>query len=235
MIKTLSRKILYLFGLEAISRLIFQQSSLKDDGWFLSVKKKQAVAKDGSAIPWLTYPFIDFIESRLNKSMDVFEFGSGNSSIYWAKKTNSVVSIEHSPEWFKIIKQNDKYKYKNLEINLVDIPEELRKQGYHKMAFTDTENDYVFSLKNLNRKFDIIVVDGLFRNSCILHSLSSLKPGGVIFLDNTHTKYQKDLKVGTDFLAEQGFKRIDFWGMGPIFSAKSCTSIFYKDVNCFNL
>lgn len=233
--KALIRKILYFFGLEAVSRLVVQESALKDNGWFLSVKKKQAVDKNGEAIPWLTYPFVDFIDDRINKSMNIFEFGAGNSSIYYAKKANSVVSIEHSPEWYKIIKANDKYNYQNLNIQLVEIPEHLSKKGYHEMAFTNDENEYVFSLKKMEKKFDIIIVDGLFRNSCILNCLDALKSDGVIFIDNTHTKYQENLKLGTDFLAEQGFKRLDFWGMGAIYSAKSCTSIFYRSNNCFNI
>ena len=233
--KKFFRKILYIFGLEAIGRILLQKSALKEDGWFKSVKTKQAVDKNGNPIPWLTYSFIDFIDDRLNKTMEVFEFGAGNSSIYWAKKAKSVISIEHSPEWFKIIKANDKFKYENLDIQLVEIPEDLKKKGYHVMAFTNDENAYVHSLKNLNRKFDIVVVDGLFRNSCILNSLESLKPGGVIFLDNTSRIYEKDLKLGTDFLAEKGFRRIDFRSVGPIYSTKSSTTIFYKEGNCFNI
>jgi precorrin-6B methylase 2 len=233
--KKIIRKILYIFGLEAIGRILLQQSALKEDGWFKSVKTKQAVDKNGEPIPWLTYPFIDFIDDRINNSLEIFEFGAGNSSIYWARKAKSVISIEHSPEWFKIIKANDKFKYENLDIRLVEIPEDLKKKGYHVMAFTNHENKYVHSLRDLNRKFDVVVVDGLFRNSCILNSLASLKPGGVIFLDNTSRIYEKDLKLGTDFLAENGFRRIDFRGVGPIYSTKSSTTVFYKDNNCLGI
>ena len=233
--KKIARKILYFLGLEGISRLVLLESDLKENGWFKSVKSKQAVDNQGEPIPWLTYPFIDFIDKRLHKELEVFEFGAGNSSIYYARKVKNVISIEHSPEWHKIIKTNDKYKYKNLDVRLVEIPEELKIKGYHTMAFTNTENEYVFSLKNLNRKFNIVVVDGLFRNSCIQHSLDSLTSDGIIFLDNTSKHYEKELKVGTDFLASKGFRRLDFYGMGPIYSRKSCTSIFYRDNNCFNI
>ena len=233
--KTIIRKILYYLGLEGISRLLFLESAPKENGWFKTVKTRQAVNQKGEPIPWLTYPFIDFIENRLHKDLKIFEFGAGNSSIFYAKKTKSVISIEHSPEWFKIIKSNDKYKYENLDIRLVEIPKELEAKGYHTMAFTNTENEYVFSLKNTGKKFNIVVVDGLFRNSCIIHSLESLTEDGIVFLDNTSKHYVKDLKLGTDFLADNGFRRLDFYGMGPIYSRKSCTSIFYRDGNCLNI
>ena len=233
--KTLARKILHFFGLEAIGRILIQQSSLKDDGWFKSVKKKQALDKNGDPIPWLTYPFIDFINDRLNKNLDLFEFGAGNSSIYYAKKLKSVTSIEHSSKWFEIIKSNDKFKYDNLNINLVEVPNKFKELGYHEMAFTNDVNDYVRSIALENKKFNIIVVDGLFRNSCLKECVDYLSEDGVVFLDNTHYKYQDQLRIGTDFMENSGFKRLDFWGMGPIYAAKSCTSIFYKSDNCLNI
>jgi len=229
------RKFLYLFGLEGISRLILLESAPKENGWFMSVKTKQAVARNGEPIPWLTYPFIDFIGDRLNNSLEIFEFGAGNSSIYYAKRVKDVISIEHSPEWHKIIKSNDKYNYPNLDVRLVEIPKDMEEKGYHTMAFTNTENEYVFSLKKTGRKFNIVVVDGLFRNSCIMHSLDSLTEDGIIVLDNTSKLYINQLKDGTNFLSNNDFKRIDFHGMGPIYSRKSCTSIFYRENNCINL
>jgi precorrin-6B methylase 2 len=233
--KKIFRKCLYFLGLEGISRILLQQSDLKDNGWFTSVKTKQAVDKNGNPIPWLTYPLIDFIGDRLDKSIDLFEYGAGNSSIYYAGRVNSVTSIEHSAEWYKIIKANDKFNYANLDIRLVEAPQELVKDGYHEMAFTDDVNDYVRSVRDSGQKYDIIVVDGLFRNSCIIECLPSLSERGVVLLDNTHYKYQEQLKKGTDHMESKGFKRLDFWGMGPIYSAKSCTTIFYKSGNCLGI
>ncbi len=40
---------------------------LLDNGWFQSYKNKTSVDKNGNPIPWVTYPFIDFISERLNK------------------------------------------------------------------------------------------------------------------------------------------------------------------------
>jgi len=233
--RTIGRKVLYYLGLEGVSRLLFLESAPKENGWFKTVKTRQAVNLEGEPIPWLTYPFIDFIQDRLNKDLSIFEFGAGNSSIYFAKKSKSVISVEHSPEWYKIIKSNDKYKYENLDIRLVEIPDEMKEKGYHTMAFTNTENEYVYSLKNTGKKYNVVVVDGLFRNSCIMHSLDSLTDDGIIFLDNTSKHYTDALRSGTDFLKNNGFRRLDFYGMGPIYSRKSCTSIFYRDNNCFNI
>lgn len=233
--KTLVRKFLYFFGLEGIARLVFLQSDLKENGWFLSVKKKQSIDKNGNPIPWITYPLIDFIGDRLNKTMDVFEFGSGNSSLYFASKTKSIISIEHHEGWYKTISQDKRFDLSNLKLELIKMPEDLAKLGYHKMAFLDDNNDYTNTIKKIDKKFDIVIVDGLFRNSCMINSVDSLKEGGVIILDNTSVSYTPLLQKGIEYVESKGYRRLPFWGMGPIYSTKTCTSIFYKDNNCLGI
>jgi hypothetical protein len=38
-----------------------------------SFKMKLPVDKDSKPIPWMTYPFIDFISDRLYPDMEIFE------------------------------------------------------------------------------------------------------------------------------------------------------------------
>lgn len=233
--KALGRRILAAVGLEPVARLLVLESAAKEDGWFQSVRKKQAVDRDGNPLPWVTYPFIDFIEGRLDATQEVFEFGAGNSSLFFAKRVKSVLSVEHHPEWFQQISTSPEYAMSNLEVKMVPVPEGLTHDGYHSLAFTDATNDYVLALKNSGRRFDIVIVDGLFRNSCIENCLESLTSRGVVFLDNTSHHYVEQLQSGLDFMKDAGFRRLDFHGMGPIYSRKSCTSIFYREGNCLGI
>src|ERR1019366_2881355 len=52
-----------------------------------------------SGVPWLTFRTIDFLTNCLRPDMTVFEFGSGGSTIFIARRVRTVVSIEHDPEW----------------------------------------------------------------------------------------------------------------------------------------
>src|SRR6185436_12325922 len=52
-------------------------------------------------IPWFSYAAIDFLEKHLREDMSVCEYGSGGSTIFFAKRTKSVFSIENDPQWFQ--------------------------------------------------------------------------------------------------------------------------------------
>lgn len=57
-------------------------------------------------IPWYTYPTIDFLNNLDLRNVDIFEYGSGNSSIYFLNKGALVTSVEDDLDWFKKIKNN---------------------------------------------------------------------------------------------------------------------------------
>lgn len=66
-------------------------------------------------IPWMNYPFVDFISNRLNKSLEVFEYGSGFSTLYFQNIVKSIKSVENKKDWFDEI---SKKAGKNVEIIL---------------------------------------------------------------------------------------------------------------------
>lgn len=183
-------------------------------GWINSFKNQMPMDKSSNPLPWVTYGFIDFISDRLNKNMDIFEYGSGNSTLWYAKKVNTVVSVEHDKKWFEAIKKNMP---NNANINY----EELVYNGnYSKFS------------SNLNKKFDVIIVDGRDRVNCVKNAIKNLKESGVIVLDDSE---RESYKEGIDFILSHGFKKIDFWGISPGLFYKKNTTIFYKTVNCLEI
>ncbi len=73
---------------------------LVETGWLESYKRKSPVNSKGEAIPWTTYSFIRFIDKYLNKSMSMFEFGTGNSTKYYAPRVKSLTSVENDRNWY---------------------------------------------------------------------------------------------------------------------------------------
>ncbi|MBD1394160.1 O-methyltransferase [Mucilaginibacter glaciei] len=199
------------------SLLSFNSKGYLDDiGWFKAFDSKSPVDRDGNPIPWVTYSFIDFIKDRLNKAHTVFEFGSGNSTYFYAKYAGVVVSVEHDKEWFDKIEQSGK-KPENSEL----IYTELVRGG-----------DYCQMPGKLQEKFDIIIVDGRDRVNCCKQAVDALSETGVVVLDDSE---RADYKEGVDFLVAKGFKHLPFSGISPGLFYRKSTSVFYKPANCLGI
>jgi hypothetical protein len=81
-------------------------------------------------------------------------------------------------------------------------------------------------------EFDIVVIDGRDRVSCARNSLGALKPDGVIVWDNAD---REEYRPGYQFLESNGFRRLDFAGLGPLNAYQSTTAVFYRDSNCLGI
>jgi hypothetical protein len=187
-------------------------SALKQNGWFRSYRTKQSVAADGTPIPWYTYPFIAFLRERIRPDWAVFEYGSGNSTQWYAARVSSILAVEHDEEWFKIVKP--------------------RLEGNASIIFRERGERYIRSIAETQKKYHIVVVDGRDRVACALASVDSLTEDGVIILDNSD---RKTYQVAKDSLKAQGFKRLDFVGMTPIVALETTTSVFYRNNNCMEI
>ena len=190
------------------------QGYLKESGWIESFEEQEPLSMNGDPLPWITLLCLDFIESRLNKSMSVFEYGAGNSTLYFSKLVGNVASVEHNQEWFdKISRESES----NISIR------------YCSLKYND---DYCRSVLKISSYFDLIVVDGRDRVNCIKNCVESLTHDGVIILDDSEREKYKE---GIDYLTSRGFKKIDFWGIALGLTYRKCTTIFYKSNNCFGI
>lgn len=187
-------------------------SSLLHDGWFRTFETKTAVDKNGNPIPWWTYSFIDFITPRLKNDFDVFEYGCGNSTIWLAERVKSIKSVENNNGWFKLISQK-------LPANA-------------EVVYRQLENGYTKEVTQSRKKYHIIIIDGRERVESAKNSIEYLQENGVIIFDNSDRgQYTEALQL----LKENNFKRLDFYGIGPVTPIKTCTSIFYKKNNCLEI
>lgn len=187
---------------------------LYEYGWWHSHKKKAAIDNLGQPIPWYTYPCLEFIENRLHERFEVFEYGCGNSTLWWAARVNNVISCEHDREWYEKVNRR--------------IPENVS-LSYQELVYG---GEYCQVIGQYRDQFDVVVVDGRDRVRCVKNCLNALKSDGIIVWDNTE---REEYSEGFDYLDTAGFKRLDFWGIGPIDISKWCTTIFYRRGNCLNI
>lgn len=205
----------YLFKFKRVLQSIPFILYLEETGWYASREnKKKPVNKLKKPIPWFTYPAIHFLDRRIKKGMRIFEFGSGNSTLWFAEKGCTLTTFEHDFEWFISLK--DKLP-SNVNYNYC----ELKYKG-----------DYSRSITKQKTLFDIVLIDGRDRVNCAKNAIDSLTEEGVLIWDNSDRDHYKE---GYKFLKKNGFKRLEFKGLGPLHRYMWETSIFYRDKNCLGI
>jgi hypothetical protein len=216
MIKKIIIKILRLLGLNKLIRSLLHKVIIKLShlanlasvgilldkyGNYNSHFHHQSIDANGVPIPWFTYPAIEYLQQLDWREKTVFEYGSGNSSQFFAKRVKHLTSVEHNIKWFK--------KNKKLLLN------------NQILIFADKPTDYIQAIENTKTTFDLIIVDGVHRPECVKIALKYLKTNGCLVLDNA------DWYPNTcQFLRENNLIQIDFHGFSPINQYTLTTSLF---------
>ena len=212
-LKKILRKFKYTARL--LELYFFSKKYLTPKGWFLSRFLLTAVDQNKVPLPWFTYASIHFITQKLeNTSFKVFEYGSGNSTLWFAPKVKSVVSVEHDKSFF--------------DLKLQEISA-LNNVDYQHITLAEGYSDKILEFTN---EFDIVVIDGRDRVACAKNCIKALKQDGIVIWDNSD---RDEYAEGYAHLTNNGFKKINFHGLGPINHREWETSIFYRSENCFNI
>ncbi len=174
-------------------------------------------------LPWLNFYALEFLKNNIRPEFKVFEYGGGGSTLFFCKNAAEVITVEDNEEWFNILTQTIETKgYKNWKGYLVK--PELYKGG--KSRSPENPEDFMSGAKELKHLsfekyahtidefpdayFDLILVDGRARPSCIQLALPHLKAGGFLIVDNTERPYylayfHDALAVGFDLQMEKYF------------------------------
>lgn len=168
-----------------------------------SVQLGKPVDASLNPIPWYTYPAIEYLKQFDFVDKNIFEYGSGNSSIFWSLLAKSVTSVEIDPQWFEII---SKSKSENLSIHL-----------------KEEQFEYVNFIGNDDKLYDLIVIDGAYRYECAKAAVKYISDDGLIILDNSE-RYPKLCSE----LRSHDLLQVDFFGLGPINYYTWTTSLFFQ-------
>ena len=188
-------------------------------------------------LPWMVFSAIAYLKKRSRPGMRVFEYGSGGSTLFWAARVASVVSVEHDRAWYEKLRPQLRTSENAHVTYLLAEPEP--DPSFGKMSYRDP-HDYIshdqhYDGKNFERYaktidrypeayFDVIVVDGRARPSCIKHAIPKLKKGGLLVVDDTEREFY--LRPFNWDKPHWITKR--FAGPGPFFREFCETSIFTK-------
>lgn len=230
----------------------YAEQYLCPKGWFESIRTRHAL--DGSGpVPWITYPAIKVLESIVKSDFRVLEYGSGNSSRWWRPRVAQLVSVEHDPEWYQAISREPSCNGHviHVPINAPAPPEFasfLEKEFFDAGLDPGPGPDPGRNLRAglLSREFlgyacaglpygkgffDVIVIDGMARVLTAWLAAQYVSDRGFVLFDNSD---RDEYQAGYRCLRDAGFRRIDFWGTGPINAYEWCTSIFTRSVEIFS-
>jgi hypothetical protein len=200
-------------GLAPLLLRLHPKSGLRRLGWFRSFRVKRSIDSAGNPVPWWTYSFIAFIDERLSASLRVLEFGSGGSTLWLAKRVESVVSYESDPHW--------------AAITAMEAPSNVR------IVSCASLETAAANLANEPDTYDIIVIDAGNRIeiASIVLSKTSIG-GGCIIWDNTDGPDWPQIRA---LMAAYGFRELSFVGLVPQEVQLSRTSLFYRTVNVLGI
>jgi hypothetical protein len=113
--------------------------------------------KLGIPYPWYTKPCLEFLETLDLRDTLIYEYGVGESTNWYEMNGAIVDGVDSNDEWV----------------------------GCCSIAlYTKDKEAYVTSACQDGVLFDIIVIDGDWRDECTEYALMALKPGGLLIIDN---------------------------------------------------
>lgn len=148
-------------------------------------------------VPWWTFESSAIVDAFLRGRRDarVFEWGSGASTIWLARRSASVTAVEHDLEWGETVRgllpPDAAVDLRLIKATpAVGAPGEARssKPGAQELNF----REYVDAIDSVGGEFDLIIVDGRARESCIVAAMPHLASDGLLVVDNVERRRYRE-------------------------------------------
>ena len=171
-------------------------------------------------IPWFSYGAIDYLACAITPDWQVFEYGSGGSTVFFARRAAHVVCVENDAAWH------------------TKVQEHLQRSGLTNVdcqlhAFGDAEAGHFEALPYFHAleagRFNLIVVDGFcgfgtgrygkLRPHAFARACAAVKRPGMVVLDDYWMFPEAPSLAG-------GVEPEVFEGVGPCRYGVTSTAVF---------
>ena len=141
-------------------------------------------------LAWWTYDAVRAVETFLASRpapVRVFEYGSGASTAWLARRADQVTSVEHDAGFAAYLSSLLDPAW-TVDLRVVEAVRSRaplapsRRKGHQGLDF----DAYVRSIDDVDGAFDLVVVDGRARVACARWALPRLAPDGLLLLDNAN-------------------------------------------------
>jgi len=203
--------------------------------WQRSLEKGNSPLND--EVPWITFESLKKLQSIVKPEFLVFEYGGGGSTLFLSKHVKNLTTVEHDDKWFKFVVDKMKALGRTNWTGSILPPEKVNTtnndysdpelflsgdDNYKGMSF----EKYAKAIDQFpDESFDLVMVDGRARPSCIKHALPKVQKGGYLVIDNSERDYYL---AKIDMKAAGFVKFFNDFGPGPYMSDFWQTTIWQK-------
>ncbi len=215
----------------------FKQMTAWFPQWKAALQPGRNSVADESA--WITFDALQYLDGWLKPAHRVFEYGGGGSTLFFGKRAGFVATVENDGEWFRVLTEKIKEKgYQHWEGFFIpgepvtdgSLPRPADPNAFRSGGQPFKNLYFEKYAKAITRyepaSFDLILVDGRARPSCIQQALPYLKPGGLLVVDNADRAYYTE--AFHDILARDFNTVMNHYGPIPYISYFIITMIFEK-------
>lgn len=116
--------------------------------------------------PWISYDAqAEIARFCAGRRVRMLEFGSGQSTRWYAERAAALVSLETDPAWHALVAPG--------------------LAGLEHVDYRLTAGKEAYCRPDVEGRFDLVMIDGAWRDECAEFALTRLAPGALIYLDNS--------------------------------------------------
>ncbi len=174
--------------------------------WSYYKKWKALLADDQNSLnnqlAWLSFEAIDYLDQYLKPEHRVFEYGGGGSTLFFLNRAGSVATVENNDVWVQLLKSeiapNSNKNWQVFAIKGTAVAGQEEKDPADPDAFATNNpterhlnyEQYARCIEQFPKGyFDVVLVDGRARPSCLKCAIQYVKPNGLLIMDNMERKY----------------------------------------------
>nr|NIV37968.1 hypothetical protein [Anaerolineae bacterium] len=143
------------------------------------------------AIPWIPHLAREYLERLILPKWRCFEWGSGGSTIWIGDRCESIISVEHDSDWaLKAHQILPRGKYLLIPPEPPEMGPDKANPTHYRAGPIGNVNFEAYATSIIGQgPFDLVMVDGRARASCLIHAVPEVRPGGWLVLDNAERGY----------------------------------------------
>ncbi len=200
--------------------------------WLISLMPRRSPISDRQ--PWITFQARRILRNAVKQGANVFEWGAGGSTLFFLDHGTRLITVEHNKKWMHIVK-SQQHNPTDWNLHLIepepcisandDISDPLQFRSGSPDMRNMSFRDYARQIENYpDRCFDIILIDGRARPSCLMLAAKKVRLGGIIVLDNSNRPYYTSQAMAS--LAPFNFQKTVCHGVSPYVDFTTQTTIW---------